>query len=181
MARATDETKDARPPEVAESEVPGWLRAILILPANVLGTVPALLLWWKGGVRMAGPGSVRLWVALACFAAGIALMATAIRLFHVQGRGTLAPWEPTHRLVVAGPYRYVRNPMISGVCLNLAGEALLFGSAAIAAWLALFFAANAVYTPLCEEPGLEARFGEGYRRYRRHVPRWIPRLRPWRP
>jgi protein-S-isoprenylcysteine O-methyltransferase Ste14 len=81
---------------------------------------------------------------------------------------------------VLGVYRHVRNPMISGVLLNLLGEALLFGSRPIALWFAIFFAANAIYLPLVEEPGLEARFGDDYRRYRAAVPRWVPRWSAWR-
>ena len=50
----------------------------------------------------------------------------------------------------------------------------------LAAWLAVFAALNAIYIPLREEKGLEARFGGDYRRYRDNVPRWIPRRTPWR-
>jgi protein-S-isoprenylcysteine O-methyltransferase Ste14 len=46
--------------------------------------------------------------------------------------------------------------------------------------LAIFAATNAIYFPLVEEPGLGRRFGRDYEEYRRHVPRWVPRLRPWR-
>jgi protein-S-isoprenylcysteine O-methyltransferase Ste14 len=63
----------------------------------------------------------------------------------------------------------------------LAGEAILLGSAAIAIWAATFFAINAVYFPLSEEPGLRRRFGAEYDEYRKNVPRWIPRTRPWEP
>ena len=75
----------------------------------------------------------------------------------------------------------VRNPMISSVLLMLAGEALLYQSWPLAAWGLLFFAANAVYFPLSEEKGLERRFGGDYRTYKANVPRWFPRIRPWRP
>jgi protein-S-isoprenylcysteine O-methyltransferase Ste14 len=160
----------------------GW-RAVLLLPFNVLVVIPAALLaLGRGsGFEPAGPGDAFFWLALACFAGGLTLMVQTIRMFERVGDGTLAPWQPTRRLVVAGIYRHVRNPMISGVLLNLLGESLLFRSTALLGWLALFFAANAVYIPLLEEPGLEARFGDDYRRYRQAVPRWIPRLRPWQP
>jgi protein-S-isoprenylcysteine O-methyltransferase Ste14 len=81
--------------------------------------------------------------------------------------------------VVRGPYRHVRNPMISGVLLVLLGEALVLRSRLHLTWACTFFAINAVYIPLLEEPDLEARFGESYREYRRHVPRLVPRLTPW--
>ena len=81
--------------------------------------------------------------------------------------------------MVAGPYRYVRNPMITAILVILAGEAILLGSAPIAIWAAVFFAINAIYFPLSEEPGLRRRFGDEYDEYARNVPRWIPRLRPW--
>lgn len=102
-------------------------------------------------------------------------------LLATVGRGTLAPWDPTSRLVVRGPYRHVRNPMISGVLLVLLGEAAFLGSLPVLAWFAAVLAVNAVYFPLVEEPGLSRRFGEDYERYRANVPRWVPRLRPWEP
>ncbi len=58
------------------------------------------------------------------------------------------------------------------------GEALLFGSLSLLAWAILFVTINAIYIPLHEEPRLERRFGDHYRRYKQRTPRWIPRLRP---
>ena len=113
--------------------------------------------------------------------AGLAVWYATVRLFARVGEGTLAPWDPTRKLVVLGPYRYVRNPMITGVLLVLVGEAALFGSPWILAWAAAFFAVNAVWFPLVEEPGLVERFGREYEDYRRAVPRWLPRRRPWTP
>ena len=154
-------------------------RAVLALPFNVLVIVPALLAHFSGAWQVAGLADPQLWLALPCFAVGLALMATTIHLFAAAGRGTLAPWNPPERLVVVGPYRYVRNPMISGVLFNLAGESLLLQSWPIGAWFATFFALNAAYIPLSEEPGLRRRFGVAYERYAAAVPRWIPRLRPY--
>lgn len=97
-------------------------------------------------------------------------------LFFNIGRGTIMPWDPTRKLVAVGPYQYMRNPMISGVLAMLAGEALFFGSLAIGILAAIFFVVNHAYFIYSEEPGLEKRFGESYREYRRNAPRWIPRL-----
>jgi protein-S-isoprenylcysteine O-methyltransferase Ste14 len=66
-------------------------------------------------------------------------------LFVQVGRGTPAPWDPPQRLVVEGPYRYVRNPMISSALMMLAGEVLLLGSWPIAVWLLAFFVGNTLY------------------------------------
>jgi protein-S-isoprenylcysteine O-methyltransferase Ste14 len=95
------------------------------------------------------------------------------------GEGTPAPWEPTRKLVLHGPYRCVRNPMMIGVMLILLAEALLLQSWGIAIWLAVFLLLNLIYLPQVEEKGLEHRFGEAYREYKANVPRWIPRLHPW--
>jgi protein-S-isoprenylcysteine O-methyltransferase Ste14 len=73
----------------------------------------------------------------------------------------------------------VRNPMISGVIGVLLGESLMAGSRSLAIWCILVTCINVVYIPLLEEPQLAARFGADYLTYRKHVPRWLPRLRPW--
>jgi protein-S-isoprenylcysteine O-methyltransferase Ste14 len=168
--------------------VPMWrhLLAIALLPGTVLGVVPAYLLWRSGTIAPGGAlppllalGSAALGALLA--AAGLFLMAHAIGLFRSTGRGTLAPWDPTGRLVVQGIYRHVRNPMITGVLCVLLGEAAFFASARLLSWFALFAVINAVYIPLLEEPLLVRRFGADYERYRAAVPRWLPRRTPWRP
>jgi protein-S-isoprenylcysteine O-methyltransferase Ste14 len=112
---------------------------------------------------------------------GLLLMYRTISLFASFGEGTLAPWDPPRRLVVRGVYRRVRNPMISGVFSVLLGEAALLGSPPVLLWFLIVFAVNAVYIPLIEERGLSERFGEEYLDYRRNVPRWLPRPRPWSP
>ena len=148
--------------------------AVLLLPGVVTVAVPALIVWrTSASVDQLGLIGVPL------IAVGLLLVVSTIRLFATIGRGTLAPWDPTTRLIVRGPYRYVRNPMISGVLFVLLGEAVLFGSFALLLWFGLVLLVNAVYMPLVEEPGLQRRFGEEYERYRDRVPRWIPRLRPW--
>jgi protein-S-isoprenylcysteine O-methyltransferase Ste14 len=158
-------------------------RAIVLLPGTVVGAVPLAILLttpWKPGWGLPGAAAVLpVLLGLALLAAGFSLWLWTVRLFATIGRGTLAPWEPPRRLVVEGPYRHLRNPMIVAVVTALAGEALLFGSLPLAAWAAVFFAINDIGFRVYEEPGLERRFGEEYRAYRRAVPRWLPRRRPW--
>jgi protein-S-isoprenylcysteine O-methyltransferase Ste14 len=110
-------------------------------------------------------------------AAGLGLLTWCISLFVRVGKGTLAPWDPTSSLVAVGPYRYTRNPMITGVATILTGEAVVFGSWRLALCALAFILLNHVYFLFVEEPGLERRFGESYLDYKRAVPRWIPRLR----
>jgi len=145
------------------------LAAIVLLPGTVTVLVPALLLDDTG----LAPWPLALLGAL-LIAAGVGMIAWTVSLFVRIGRGTLAPWDPTSRLVVRGPYRHVRNPMISGVLAVLLGEAALFGSLAVLAWWATVFAINAVYFVHVEEPGLRDRFGAEYEAYAARVPRWLP-------
>jgi protein-S-isoprenylcysteine O-methyltransferase Ste14 len=149
----------------------------VLLPFVVAIAMPALIVAWTGDVRLWWGSAF----GLALLAIGLVLVVWTIRLFSTVGDGTLAPWDPTRKLVVLGPYRHVRNPMISGVAFVLAGEAVLLGSPPLALWFAAVVVVNAVYLPLVEEPGLRRRFGEDYELYAANVPRWLPRLRPWRP
>ena len=160
--------------------------SILLLPGTVLVVVPAILLAGNESVSVGWglPGVVAIVpvaLGLALLGVGATLIAWAIALCVRIGRGTLAPWDPTTRLVVHGPYRHVRNPMIGGVLFCLLGEAALLGSWPLLVWFGLAATVNAIYMPLVEEPGLVRRYGGEYERYRDAVPRWIPRLRPWEP
>jgi protein-S-isoprenylcysteine O-methyltransferase Ste14 len=160
-------------------------RAIALLPGTVTIVVPGLLVagddldlvWGLEGVAAA-------LVALAGAAlvvGGLAMWAWTVRLLARIGKGTLAPWDPTRRLVVEGPYRHVRNPMITAVLAVLLGEAVLLGSTAVLVWVATVFVINHVYFQAIEEPGLRERFGDEYVAYQHAVPRWVPRRKPWSP
>jgi len=154
-----------------------------ILPFTVLLIIPAVILW-ATGFRI-GWGLGLPWDAVIVLAgallmgSGLYYLSITIWLFISIGRGTLAPWSPTSKLVVIGPYRHVRNPMISGVLMTLLGESIAFGSIGIFICFLLFFIINHIYFIYSEEPGLARRFGDKYLSYKRNVPRWIPRLRPW--
>ncbi|MHB1169452.1 MAG: methyltransferase family protein [Longimicrobiales bacterium] len=149
--------------------------AILALPFVVTVVIPALLL--RGSephVPLAARAS-----GLVVMGIGAVLVAATIESFASRGHGTLAPWDPPRRLVVTGVYRYVRNPMISGVIMILVGQIAFFASTSIGVWAVTVFALNAIYIPLVEEKGLVRRFGLAYETYRRNVPRWLPRRSPW--
>jgi len=153
------------------------LLAILVLPFVAVVAVPYGLLTSLVAIDTRWSG---LWLAgAALFACGLALFAWCVSLFARVGQGTLAPWDPTRRLVAVGPYRHVRNPMISAVAAMLFGEALAFGSWVVALWALLFVLVNHVYFVVSEEPGLARRFGASYATYKAGVPRWLPRWTAW--
>ena len=156
--------------------------AIAVLPCTAAVLIPVWLARRNGIVLGVGSGLPQVLPqagGLVLLTVGGLLFVASLRRFVTQGRGTLAPWDPPRHLVVQGPYRYVRNPMISGVIFVLFGEALLLLSWPHATWALIFLGINTIYIPLIEEPGLAKRFGESYREYCRHVPRLVPRLRPW--
>ena len=158
------------------------LIAILVLPFVMTIVVPrwiarrsGLVTEWDGGAA-----SVLGHVAGAvCFLIGLTLFGWSLYLFATRGKGTLAPWDPPKHLVVTGPYRYVRNPMISGVLMIIMGESVFIGSVSLFLWMLTFFVFNQIHFLIYEEPNLESRFGDEYRRYKAGVPRWIPRLSAW--
>jgi protein-S-isoprenylcysteine O-methyltransferase Ste14 len=153
-------------PFVVTVLVPLWIaRADHVRPA--IGSTPMEILGQPLGILL--------------LISGLILFSASLGKFVTDGEGTLAPWDPPQRLVIRGPYRFVRNPMISGVVFVLFGEALVLLSGPHLTWALIFLAVNFVYIPLIEETGLRHRFGDSYVEYCRHVPRLIPRLRPWRP
>jgi len=147
-----------------------------ILPLTALVLVP---LWIEKDFTIRF--GINLIFGLILVIAGLSVMVTTISSFMRIGKGTLAPWSPTKKLVINGLYRYVRNPMILGVLTILLGESLCLWSKSILVWAGSFFIINTIYFIIYEEPGLEERFGEEYKEYKRHVSRWMPRLKPYHP
>lgn len=157
-----------------------WIKAILTLPFNATITIPLLILYFTDSLSLS-QSPLFVFLALVLFCAGLSLAVWTMLLFANVGKGTLAPWNPTKKLVIVGPYAHVRNPMLSGVITMIFGEALLFSSLGVFIWGLLFFCINTVYFIYSEEPGLERRFGKDYLDYKRNVPRWIPRVDRWKP
>ena len=145
----------------------------IVVPAWILRAFAAADSRWAPTVVSWFPRTL----GILLIAAGLALVIWCIALFARVGKGTLAPWDPTSNLVAVGPYRYTRNPMITGVATILTGEAFTTGSWRLGFWAATFVVFNHVYFLVIEEPGLARRFGESYAAYQRSTPRWIPRLR----
>lgn len=150
-----------------------------ILPFIVLVLVPAAIHRWLDHLIFAGVFSVLLGVLF--MITGLVFLTWTNLLFVALGKGTLAPWDATENLVIAGPYRYVRNPMIMGVVSTLIGEALIFGSLYLFGWALLFAAINHVWFVFWEEPDLEQKFGRPYVEYKAMIPRWVPTQKPYTP
>jgi protein-S-isoprenylcysteine O-methyltransferase Ste14 len=146
--------------------------------------IPWFLMWLTADTILGWPivGALNLLImliGLTVLLTGVVLMYACIRMFSNIGEGTLAPWAPTQKLVVVGVYRYMRNPMITGVLLGLLGEAIILSNYAVFLWSLFFFVGNHLYLLRSEEPGLLKRFGKEYAEYFENVPRWLPRRTPW--
>lgn len=107
------------------------------------------------------------------------MLVHAFARFVIEGLGTPAPVAPTERLVVGGLYRDVRNPMYLAVAATILGQALILGRPGLLVYAAAFGAAVVAFVQIYEEPTLAERYGEAYEAYRRAVPAWWPRRRPW--
>jgi len=82
--------------------------------------------------------------------------------------------------VVTGLYRYVRNPIYVALVAVILGQAALFGDQRLLAYGVLVWLAFHAFVVGYEEPVLVSTFGTEYEDFRANVPRWIPRLTPWR-
>lgn len=127
--------------------------------------------------RFASPIWTR--VGLLLFIAGWLLAWWSAYFLVTRGEGTPLPAATARRLVLSGPYRWVRNPMACGSLLQSAAIGLVFGSP-----LVLFYTLSGGVlwhfgARPWEEFDLERRFGTDYTRYKRAVRCWIPRLRPY--
>jgi protein-S-isoprenylcysteine O-methyltransferase Ste14 len=118
-------------------------------------------------------------MAAAIILAGVSPGLESIRRFVVVGQGTLLPTAPTEHLVVSGFYRHVRNPMYVGVLIALAGEAMLFESRGLVVLAFFLWLGFHLFISRYEEPTLTRRYGGEYLLFKRNVPRWLPRLKPW--
>ncbi len=155
--------------------------SVLILPVMVIAVIPLIILIftfnrfsWKLDFPLILIPKISGFILIIL---GIYLLIVTIKLFHDIGKGTLAPWDPPKKLVVIGPYKYTRNPMITAVLLILIGEAVVTGSILLFFWFIIFLIINIIYISYSEEPTLIDRFGSKYIKYRKKVPMFIPKLK----
>ena len=152
---------------------------LAVAPGVVAGLVP----WWLTGWQV-GASPYPIWlriVGVILLAAGIPVLVSAFIRFVVEGFGTPAPLAPPQRLVVGGLYRYVRNPMYLAVVAVIAGQALMLSRPILLAYAAVVAVTMVAFVYGYEQPTLARRFGAEYEAYRKAVPGWWPRLRPWHP
>jgi protein-S-isoprenylcysteine O-methyltransferase Ste14 len=151
---------------------------LLLAPGVVAGVVP----WWMTGWRAGSSAGYVLPLRVVgglLVVVGAGVLLQAFGRFVMEGVGTPAPVAPTRRLVVGGLYRHVRNPMYLAVLSMIVGQALLLRRPVLLAYAAGIAAAFVAFVRFYEEPTLARQFGEEYQAYRRAVPGWLPRLRPW--
>jgi len=146
-------------------------------PGSFVGLGPWLITQWEI------PGSsppVRVILGVVLIVLGLIPPVHAFIQFAKAG-GTPMPVAPTERLVVDGFNRFVRNPMYVGLLTAILGQALLFGSLGLVLYAVIVWIITASFVRWYEEPTLSHRYGTEYEEYRRNVPAWLPRWRPWRP
>jgi protein-S-isoprenylcysteine O-methyltransferase Ste14 len=137
--------------------------------------LPARLLSWSGIVRPATIAAPQV-AGMVVGAAGAAVALWCIFTFAFVGRGTPAPFDPPRRLVIHGPYGFVRNPMYVGAGLALAGAALFYKSWLLLFYAGLFLLVTHLFVVWYEEPTLRRTFEQEYEAYCRQVRRWWPRI-----
>ncbi len=121
------------------------------------------------------------WLALPLWLIGLGILVWSAADFVRTGQGTPLPLEAPKRLVISGPYRFVRNPMYVGVLLFAAGNVFWYGSPIMAGYLLCLWLAFHVFILRYEEPHLRQTFGAEYIAYCQVVPRWRPQFRDRQP
>jgi len=143
----------------------------LLFAAILLVGMPALFDWLLG---YGEPSLAHHLVGGLLMALGGGLSLFCADLFHRKGDGLQVPWDPPRRLVIRGPYCFIRNPMYLGNVVMLLGEAIFFASLGIWIYTGVFFVIVHLGVVLLEEPDLRRRHGKPYADYTRKVPRWLP-------
>ena len=169
-------------PEYAMSKVIAVLGSALffvIAPLMLAGFIPWWVTQWEFRPAFFGLDLTRILGGILIIV-GVPGLVDSFSRFALEGLGTPAPIAPPQKLVVTGLYRYVRNPIYIAVVAVIFGQALLFGDWRLIWYGALLWLVFHVAVVMYEEPTLKETFGTEYESFRTNVPRWIPRLTPWR-
>jgi len=150
-----------------------------VAPSTVAGLVPWWITHWEFRPPFFDLEATRA-VGILLIVAGLPGLVDSFARFALQGLGTPAPIAPTQNLVVTGLYRYVRNPIYVALVAVILGQAALFGDWRLMTYGGLMWLAFHAFVLAFEEPVLVEKFGAQYEDFRANVPRWIPRLTPWR-
>lgn len=157
----------------------GSLFFLIVAPGTVAGYIPRLISGWHIAPPLFGFPALRI-AGIVLILAGLPVLLDSFARFALQGLGTPAPVFPTQHLVVTGLFRYVRNPMYIAVASVILGQGLLFASVPLLKYGAAVAIGFHLFVLLYEEPTLRRAFGPEYDQFCANVPRWLPRLRPWR-
>lgn len=152
-------------------------RALIVAPAFVALWTYFVPRWMVGREAFENPNSLG-WIVVGI---GAAIGLPCVWEFAWRGLGTPAPFDPPRRLVISGPYRWVRNPMYIGMGVALLGEAIVFPNITrlLLVMVVMLWGIISLFIILYEEPTLRRTFDGDYDEYCRSVHRWLPRLRPF--
>jgi protein-S-isoprenylcysteine O-methyltransferase Ste14 len=167
-------------------EIPRWASTVVTVlsfpfgPGLVVVLVPYLLTRWHEG--RAYPEAVRTF-GIVLIVLGTGLMLASFSRFPIEASGTPFPTNPpsSRRVIVGGPYRYVRNPMYVSFAVVLIGMSLYLARPALLIYTAVLLVLLAAFVHWYEEPTLTRHFGEQYSAYRSQVGAWLPRAPHRRP
>lgn len=151
---------------------------LVIAPGTIAGLVPWRISRWRVQSSILALPPLRAIGVLLVFAGSFMLMDCFAR-FALKGLGTPAPVFPPRHLVVNGLYRYVRNPMYVAVVSVIIGQGFFFANLRVLEYGIVVWFCFHLFVLGYEEPTLRATFGAEYEDFCAHIPRWIPRLRPW--
>jgi protein-S-isoprenylcysteine O-methyltransferase Ste14 len=155
------------------------LRALMyatLFVAVFLVVVPQRLLRASGYLGHDSFGLPEL-IGLGLVVCGVALVLWCLVAFAFVGKGTAAPFDPPRKLVVVGPYHFVRNPIYIGAIVAMLGAAMVLWSGWLVLYALVVLIATHLLVILYEEPHLRRVFGQPYEDYLRTVHRWIPTWR----
>ena len=157
----------------------GSVLFFVIAPFVLAGLIPWWVTQWEFRPSFFGVGLTRVLGAFLIVVGAPGIVDSFAR-FALEGLGTPAPIAPPQKLVVTGLYRHLRNPIYFALVAVIFGQAFLFGDPRLLWYGALLWLLFHAWVVMIEEPTLKQTFGAEFERFRSNVPRWIPRLTPWR-